>query len=300
MLGTSGWVRRFVGGLTLAGLFLSGSAGAEPGPAPPPERIELRHDLRVDLSATAAAGAGLLVYDLWLRDELLPKECRLCDGASVNAFDSWFRDNLRRTDVTPARTLSDVLSVGVAPLTIAALSTLAASDHESLRDAPTDVALIAEGVMASLVVSEALRSVVLRERPDYHALSAEEKARYAQSDEPLLSFPAGHGGTVLAMTAAAGTIAAYRGYRLSPLIWAAGLLMTAATSYMRIAADRSYLTDEIAGWAVGAVVGGGVPWLFHRPVHQTSSSAIVRTLRGARPSTYALEGGRAFTMTWAF
>jgi membrane-associated phospholipid phosphatase len=238
-------------------------------------------------------GAGLATWTLF-RDDVLGMECRICDGAEVNGLDRWFRDRLKRDDVMPARTISNILSYGVAPLTLATLSVIAAADHGQLNDAPADLLLITEGVMASLVVSEALKPLTLRERPDYHAASEGERARYPIRDEPLLSFPSGHGGTIIAMTSAAGVIAHRRGYRLEPLIWIAGLLL-GTTSYMRLAADRHYFTDVLAGYAVGFVVGGGVPWLFHRPrttsAPQASSSSI---------PTLGMVGTRGVTLTWVF
>ena len=37
-----------------------------------------------------------------------------------------------------------------------------------------------------------------------------------------------------------------------------------ATGYLRIASDRHYFTDVMAGAVVGTAVGVGVPFLFHR------------------------------------
>jgi membrane-associated phospholipid phosphatase len=37
------------------------------------------------------------------------------------------------------------------------------------------------------------------------------------------------------------------------------------TAYTRIAADEHYFTDTLAGAAIGTVVGGAVPLIFHRP-----------------------------------
>ena len=61
----------------------------------------------------------------------------------------------------------------------------------------------------------------------------------------------------------------------------------AATAYTRIAADEHYFTDTLAGAAIGTVVGGGIPLLFHRP--RAHMPAL-----GARP----LPGGAAVTAGW--
>jgi len=54
-----------------------------------------------------------------------------------------------------------------------------------------------------------------------------------------------------------------RGYRVAPLVWTAGLVLGVATAYTRMAADRHYFTDVLAGAAIGTVTGAAVPLLFH-------------------------------------
>jgi membrane-associated phospholipid phosphatase len=44
------------------------------------------------------------------------------------------------------------------------------------------------------------------------------------------------------------------------------LTLAAATGYLRIAADRHYFTDVLAGAALGAGAGLTVPYLMHREV----------------------------------
>jgi membrane-associated phospholipid phosphatase len=79
-----------------------------------------------------------------------------------------------------------------------------------------------------------------------------------------------------------------RGYRLAPLVWAAGMMIGVATAYTRMAADRHYFTDVLGGAAIGTVVGGAMPLLFHRPV--TSSDETQRAFLGGvigRPTVMA-------------
>jgi membrane-associated phospholipid phosphatase len=283
---------------TIAVVFL----GAPDAAAAEPQRVELRHDLRIDIPVTAAMAGGLASWTL-VRDDVISDECRICDGpgTSVNGLDAWFRDALKRPDVEPSRIASNVLSYGVGPVGIVTLATIASFDHnKSLRDAPIDLLLLAEGTLASLVVSESLKPLMLRERPAFHALDADARASYAKKDEPYLSFPSGHGGTLVAMTAAAGTIALQRGYRLAPLVWVSGIVFGVATSYMRIAADRHYFTDVLGGWAIGGVVGGGVPWLFHRPIRSEGATDALSLLGRGRLASQAITGGRLVTLTWTF
>ncbi len=56
-----------------------------------------------------------------------------------------------------------------------------------------------------------------------------------------------------------------RQYRGAEWVWVSGLSVAAATGYFRIAADKHYLTDVLAGAAVASSVGFLVPFVFHRP-----------------------------------
>jgi membrane-associated phospholipid phosphatase len=69
---------------------------------------------------------------------------------------------------------------------------------------------------------------------------------------------------------------------------------------MRIAADRHYFTDVLGGWAIGGVVGGGVPWLFHRPLRSENASDAISLLRRGRLASQDVAGGRLVTVTWTY
>ena len=45
------------------------------------------------------------------------------------------------------------------------------------------------------------------------------------------------------------------------MIWGAGLGLAVTTAYLRIAADRHYATDVLAGSAFGIAAGIAIPWL---------------------------------------
>jgi membrane-associated phospholipid phosphatase len=78
-----------------------------------------------------------------------------------------------------------------------------------------------------------------------------------------MSFFSGHTTWAFALAASSGTVASMRGYELAPVVWAVGLPLAAATGYLRIAADRHYLSDVLVGAAVGTAVGIGFPRLMH-------------------------------------
>lgn len=235
------------------------------------EAVELRHDLRVDIPVTAGLAAVTVGFRL-VRDDLEPSHCRICDGdrigdGKVNAVDDWFRTALRRHDITPANYTSYVLAFGAAPLGAIGFTVLSAVDDGSSKNVLVDLLIVAEGGFSAMMTTQVLEAVTLRTRPYVHAMSNDDErnAEIAKTGG-FHSFPAGHVVEAFGVAAAAGTVASMRGYRLAPLVWTAGILFGVGTGYTRIASDRHYFTDVIAGAAIGTVVGAGIPLLFHSPV----------------------------------
>lgn len=233
--------------------------------------VELRHDLRLDVVSAGGLAIATVGFRL-VRDDLEPSDCRICDGdrvgdGKVNAVDEWFRNGLKRRDITPANYTSYILAFGAAPVSAGVLTVVSAvADHRG-NEALVDLLAVAEGGFSAMLTTEILESVTLRTRPYVHAMSDDE-ARSAEIAKTgaFHSFPAGHVVEAFGVAAASGVVASMRGYRLAPLVWAAGMMIGVATAYTRMAADRHYFTDVLAGAAIGTVVGGGVPLLFHRPV----------------------------------
>jgi membrane-associated phospholipid phosphatase len=206
-----------------------------------------------------------------------PSHCRICDGertgdGQVNAIDDWFRTALVRRDTYPANVTSYVLAFGAAPLAGAGLTVLSAIDDGSSKNIVTDLLIVAEGGFSAMLATEVLEAVTLRARPYIHAMSddAEREAEIAKTGA-FHSFPAGHVVEAFGVAAAAGTVASMRQYRLAPLVWATGIMIGVATGYTRIASDRHYFTDVLAGAGIGTVIGAGVPLLFHPPVGSRSA-----------------------------
>jgi membrane-associated phospholipid phosphatase len=132
-----------------------------------------------------------------------------------------------------------------------------------------------------------------------HALEGDAKKAALAEGDPLESFPGGHTASIMAITASTATIATLRGYRLAPLVWIIGSTLAVTSTYLRIAADQHYFTDNVAGAVIGGVVGAGVPLLFHRRVDERPSAAT-RWLRGATLTSSAVPGGRVVGLGWAF
>lgn len=85
-------------------------------------------------------------------------------------------------------------------------------------------------------------------------------ARANQTDDDDLSFFSSHTSTTAAFAFAVAQIATRRRVR-TPLVFLVGIA-AGLTGYLRIASDRHYLSDVLAGGLVGATVGTLVPrWL---------------------------------------
>lgn len=185
---------------------------------------------------------------------------------------------------TPANVTSYVLAFGAVPLGAASLTALVAAADDRGGETLIDILFIVEGGLGAMLVTEVLEATTLRTRPYVHAIADDgERAAVIARTGAFHSFPAGHVVEAFGVTAAAGVVASTRGYRLAPLVWASGLLLSVATAYTRIAADRHYFTDVLAGAAIGTVVGGGIPLLFHRPRGERATGFLDRATLTATP-----------------
>lgn len=273
---------------------LTHSAQADEPLSPP---VALRHDLRVDLPVVAGLGAGALTW-YFVRDDVAPKGCRWCDR-EVNAVDAWFQSALRRPDTQPAKVASVVFAYGFAPASAAVLRGLAAIADRRSENLFVDAVIVAEGGLVAYSVTQVLQPIALRPQP-YVLAIGDERAREAEiaAGGALRSFPSEHVTAAFGAASASGVVATMRGYRLAPLVWIAGMTFAVASAYTRMAADRAYFTDTLAGAAIGIAVGGGVPLLFHRPVEGMASDASV--FGRTRVMTSAVTGGQVIGVTGSF
>ena len=97
-----------------------------------------------------------------------------------------------------------------------------------------------------------IKIAVGRKRP-YRALQR-------RPDEDNVSFPSGHTSTrVLASRSAPAIVARMRGYKSEPYVWVVRRTLATTSAYLRIAADKHYLTDVLGGAAIGTACGLTVP-----------------------------------------
>jgi membrane-associated phospholipid phosphatase len=208
----------------------------------------------VHLSITAVGG---IAYPLTggVEDNLAADACRWCDPTGL---DRATRDALRWSDTGTARTLSDLGAYGAAPALATGL-VLAGTlcPPRSWARVIDDFVPVLESMVVAAWVTRVIKLSAGRERPYAH---------YGTPDGPesFLSFPSGHTSRAFSIVVSAAVIARARGYASEPYLWIGGLALASATGYLRIAADKHYLTDVLVGGALGAAVGLTVPLLMKR------------------------------------
>jgi membrane-associated phospholipid phosphatase len=222
---------------------------------------QLRWDAPVDFSVTLG-GAALWLTSVALHPVLAPRACRWCDA---DAVDLAARDSLAWRRPALADEASDLTAGALAPTAAIGLDALASAHDRAPGGAGTDALLIFEATVLALDLDEITKLLVARERP-YLREPYPDGVERPRSPDDFLSFFSGHTTEAFALASASGTVASMRGYRWAPAVWAAGETLAAATGYLRIAADRHWLTDVLVGLAVGVGVGVAVPLLFHSPV----------------------------------
>jgi membrane-associated phospholipid phosphatase len=255
----------------------------------PPQARELRGDPALDATVTVGGVAAWVVTEI-LKGNLAPSRCRWC---KVDPVDAGARDALLWRDKSSAGTLSDITAFILAPVAAVGLDALAAAHEGALRHVPQDALLVAEAAVVATDINQLAKMLFGRERPFVHALQPEQKALTVGPADNDLSFFSGHSTEAFAMAAASGTIATMRGYRWAPLAWGVGGVVAATTAYLRVAADKHWLTDVVVGMLVGTGIGFAVPYFFHSAAGDSPPATASAALRAPAPPA-----GTVVTFAW--
>lgn len=230
--------------------------------------LEYRPAVDAPLTATAVAlGTAMVVF----RPAWGPRACRWCerdaDGLPrLNGLDTAARDALRWRGEgrEQAKVAGEVLGYGVVPAVGIGVHALSWALGASFQDAATDFLVVGEAVAIAHALEQGFKYSVARARPSVLFEPGQRPGDVAQPDDNFMSMVSGHATVGFALAVGNGTVASLRGYRWAPAVWGVGLGLALGSSWLRIAADRHYLTDVLAGAALGTVVGLAVP-LLHRP-----------------------------------
>jgi PAP2 superfamily protein len=240
------------------------------------------HDVQVNWAADGTfTGGGLALYvasEFAFKPALAPAACRWCDRDAngvdaLNPLDA----ALRSAAVWPvdrqgqADALSSVDVYLLMPAAMYGLDGYMASRSGSIGRWGEDAVIITEATVAAALLNQAVKFIAGRERPFVHVLPDDEKASTENPLDNNVSFYSGHTTTAFAMLFATLSVAELRAYPQRWLLWAVGVPVALAAPYLRMASDRHYFTDVLAGAVVGGAVGWFLPVLLH-PRHDVAAA----------------------------
>ena len=243
----------------------------------------LRYEPFGDPAIAAFASAAWETTELVSKDVLAPSACRWCDRTPdgidrLNALDRWGRG--ARWDSIEAQhtagTLSNVVGFGALPAAIAGIDVALAGAAGARHLATEDLVLVWQSMALAMLLNQSVKFIAARERPFVHVLPPEERQATADPLDNNLSFFSGHATFAFSAAVAAGTVAELRAYPGRAWVWAVGIPLATATAYLRMAADKHYLTDVLVGAAVGSAFGAGIPLLLHPREHATVTAMEIR------------------------
>jgi membrane-associated phospholipid phosphatase len=187
-------------------------------------------------------GAVVVATEVPLKPLLAPKACRWCDPDDLD-------DAAARAAVWGSHlTLADRLSYATLALDLGVVG----------WDRQHDLAPVAESIAATALVTQAIKFTVGRERPFVHY---NLRRLFIHDDDDDVSFCSGH--TAIAFAAATAA--------RSPT----GFVLAGLTAYLRMGAGKHYLTDVLAGAAVGVGIGALVSHFDDRSPQPASPSVVL-------------------------
>ena len=240
--------------LALVFLLASSTAHAEPWYSGKYGRSRIVH-----ASVLAAGGFVYIATETFLKSDLAPVQCRWCEPDSVDVS---VRNALVWHDTKAAAIISNVTGYVLAPVVGIGLVGLGSitSENPTSGQVFDDVAPILETVVISQLGAQAVKFGAGRQRTFVHFGPL---APHQLDDN--VSFFSAHSTLTFGIATSAGMIAHRRRYWVEPYVWSIGMTIAATTAYLRIAADKHYLSDVLAGTAWGIASGLTIPLLMRRP-----------------------------------
>jgi len=249
-------------------------------------------DIPADAILIAFGGIGSLVPDLF-KSELAPAQCHWC---GANAVDRFFHDSLagavfsRKT----SNTLSNLTAFMLAPAAAIA-GTLVATGPHATPDAGLRAAVIVlEGTVVAVALTQSVKLLTARARPYVvynHPSQPDEGGLYDFSDpDSHLSFPSGHSTLAAALGVGTAMTATLEESPAALWLWGAAGVLTVSTGFLRMMAEKHWVTDDLGGIAIGAGCGVLFPLLHRRGSllgGSTSATPVVAAVPGGMNLSFA-------------
>ncbi len=219
-----------------------------------PYRLRWEMEVPIAFNAAALLGGSLYAGSRFK----MPSEATVLalDPNTINRFDR----SATRQNSHAAAIISD------AGMYMAmALPAFHLINKNSRKDFGTVAAMGAEVFLLNLGVTNLVKELVGRPRPLLY--NPEIPMSRKMKKDNFKSYFSGHTSTAASMSFYfAMTYHHYHpGNKLRPLVWTGCAILPALTGFMRYKAGKHYWTDILTGYAVGALIGVGVPML-HRKV----------------------------------
>src|SRR5258706_7644919 len=144
--------RRALVGWYASAALLSLTASAEASD----ERVELHGDTAFDLFLVGSNLYLAMLLEFSLNTKFVPTECRWCDPPG---FDADLHEALEWRNPRTARTLSDIVSYGVAPLEGLTLPALAAAYDNRSQEIAEDLLYVGEATTTAIVLQLSLKGI---------------------------------------------------------------------------------------------------------------------------------------------
>lgn len=213
----------------------------------------------------------------------LPSDGGVCDRGIVNGFDRF----ATRLDSQSARKASDFLAGGVvlAPFAVSLLDAALTGGPIPLSRVAEDSIVAAQSIGATLLLTTGAKQIFRRPRPLAYNEEFDKEARF--DGDARLSFPSGHASVSFA---AASTLSytLFERHGMKPwtvAVSGAAYSAAAGVAGLRVAAGKHFVTDVLAGAALGTAVGLAIPWL-HRRIRIGDTEVNL----SLSPSSFSLSG----------
>lgn len=217
-------------------------------------RSPYKFSSQVDVPISFSAISVLSASYAWGKSKKLPTEETILslDRMNINKFDRSATNHYSKKIALS----SDVLMLAAMALPLAHL----ANTH-SRKDFGKVAAIGAEVFLLNLAATNFIKEAVGRTRPFVYNPNV-PMAKKRKLDN-FKSFFSGHTSTTAAMSFFfAKSYADYNpNSKLRPMVWSLSALLPAVTGFLRYKAGKHFWTDILVGYAVGTLIGVGVPAL---------------------------------------
>ena len=209
-----------------------------------------------------------------LRNCTIEQTTGLCDASTLNALDGFVGKYSR-----PWQHVSDVVAYTTysIPLVVGALDYFTGEQTGTFWDWGTDVMVIGQSVIATILITDIFKYAVRRPRPTQYTEGA-----YSGSSEHSLSFPSGHTSSTAAAAFAYASTFALR-YPDSPWrygMWGMAAGLSVFTGIARVEGGMHFYSDVLAGLFLGASLGISIPYFYRKKTQSELSLVPVVTAEG--------------------